>query len=87
MAKKSARESFVLRGSKNSLRAEWRLDWDVSDNPTVGAWNRSDAPLRIYLNDCWLLRLGIFQWGSLIVVRAHRSDRGGADDLEVGVRR
>ena len=28
--KKSVRESLVLSGSKKSLRAEWRLGWDVS---------------------------------------------------------
>jgi len=35
MAKKSVRGSLVLSGSKNSLRAEWRLDLDVSDDLAV----------------------------------------------------
>ena len=33
MAKKSVRESLVLSGSKNSLRAEWRLDSRRSTTP------------------------------------------------------
>ena len=52
--KKSARELFVLNGSKNSLRAEWRLKREVqclfSGGPASNN-NEMDVPFWIELND------------------------------------
>ena len=71
MAKKSVRESLVLSGSKKSLRAEWRLDWDVSNGLAAHRSNGLGVPSRIYLDNRRRLRLRVFPRGPLMEGRVH----------------
>ena len=65
-AKKSVRGLLVLSGSMNSLVAERRLSecqqWSCCH---ITEFNELNAPLRIYMHDCWpsLLRLFTFAGG------------------------
>jgi len=60
-AKQSVRGSLVLSVSMNSLGAEWRLSdcqrWSCCHSTKS---NELDAPLQIYLHDCWLSLLTLF---------------------------
>ena len=65
------RESLVLSGSKNSLSAEWRLNQDISYDCLPKQCNGLGAPLGIYLDNRWFLRLRFFTLAGGRILQVH----------------